>query len=134
LNIFEDVLHSAYHCLKVPATFGVITIFGSQKEDRNIQRGCTPGHKNVHFLREDTDQPKQPLPKQEISVEFKKAIKAKGHCTRVALDPRELDRTMCIRADISPEEQARLLQFLDKNSDVFAWSTSDLIGVSMEVI
>jgi hypothetical protein len=41
---------------------------------------------------------------------------------------------MCIGADISPEEQAKLLQFLDKNSDVFAWSTSDLIGVSMEVI
>jgi hypothetical protein len=27
-----------------------------------------------------------------------------------------------------------LLQFLDKNSDAFAWSTSDLIGVSREVI
>jgi hypothetical protein len=27
-----------------------------------------------------------------------------------------------------------LLQFLDKNSDVFPWYTSDLIGVSREVI
>jgi hypothetical protein len=27
-----------------------------------------------------------------------------------------------------------LLQFLDKNCDVFAWSTSDLIGASKEVI
>jgi hypothetical protein len=41
---------------------------------------------------------------------------------------------MCIRAEMSPEEQAKLLQLLDKNSDVFAWSTSDLIGVSREVI
>jgi hypothetical protein len=35
---------------------------------------------------------------------------------------------------MSPEEQVELLQFLDKNSDVFAWSTSDLIKVSREVI
>jgi hypothetical protein len=27
-----------------------------------------------------------------------------------------------------------LLQFLDKNNDVFVWSTSNLIGVSREVI
>jgi hypothetical protein len=27
-----------------------------------------------------------------------------------------------------------LIQFLDKNNDVFAWSTSDLVGVSKEVI
>jgi hypothetical protein len=26
------------------------------------------------------------------------------------------------------------LQFLDKNSNVFSWSTSDLVGVSREVI
>jgi hypothetical protein len=32
LNIFEAALHSAYLCLKIPATFGVITIFASQKE------------------------------------------------------------------------------------------------------
>jgi hypothetical protein len=52
----------------------------------------------------------------------------------VALDPRVPDRTVCIGAEMSPEEQVKLLQFLDKNSDVFVWSTSDLIGVSREVI
>jgi hypothetical protein len=31
-------------------------------------------------------------------------------------------------------KKAKLLQFLDKNSDVFAWSTSNLVGVSREVI
>jgi hypothetical protein len=52
----------------------------------------------------------------------------------VALDPRVPDRTVCIRAEMSPEEQAELLQFLNKNSDIFAWSTSNIIGVSREVI
>jgi hypothetical protein len=41
---------------------------------------------------------------------------------------------VCIEAEISPHEQVELLQFLDKNSDVFAWSTSDMVGVSREVI
>jgi hypothetical protein len=41
---------------------------------------------------------------------------------------------VCIRAEISPHEQVELLQFLDKNSEVFAWSTSNLVGVSGEVI
>jgi hypothetical protein len=52
----------------------------------------------------------------------------------VALDPRVPDITVCIGAEMSPEEQVKLLQFLDKNNDVFASSTSDLIGVSRQVI
>jgi hypothetical protein len=104
LNIFEAVLHLAYLCLKVPATFGVIIIFGTQKEARNIERGFAPGHKNVLFLREDVDQPEQTSSKQEILTEFKKAIEAEGDFTRVALNPRMPDRTMCIRAEMSREE------------------------------
>jgi hypothetical protein len=52
LNTFEATLHSGYLSLKIPATFGVISIFDSQKDARNIEPGFTPGHKNVHFLRE----------------------------------------------------------------------------------
>jgi hypothetical protein len=132
LNTFKVVLHSAY--LKVSATFSVITVFVNQKEARNIERGFAPRHKNVHFLREDTDQLEQPSPEQEISAEFKKGIKTEGDFTRVALDPRVPDRTMCIEAEMSLKEQAKLLQFLDKNNDVFAWHTSDLIGVCRQVI
>jgi hypothetical protein len=32
------------------------------------------------------------------------------------------------------KEQVELLAFLGKNSDVFAWSTSDLVGVSRDII
>jgi hypothetical protein len=32
------------------------------------------------------------------------------------------------------QKKGELLAFLDKNSDVFVWSTSDLIGVSRDVI
>jgi hypothetical protein len=100
---FQSLLHSTYLCLKVPATFGVVTVFDSQKEAKNIEHGFALCHKNVRFLREDTNQPKQPSPRQEISVEFKKAIKADGDFTRLALDPRVPDSTVCIGAEISPQ-------------------------------
>jgi hypothetical protein len=67
-------------------------------------------------------------------VKFKKAIEVEGEFTKVPLDPRVLDRTLCMRAEMSPEEQVELLHFLNKNSDSFAWSTSDLIGVNRDLI
>jgi hypothetical protein len=36
--------------------------------------------------------------------------------------------------ETSQEVQMKLLGFLDKNSNVFAWSTLDLVGVSRDVI
>jgi hypothetical protein len=53
LNMFEAALDSAYLCLKISATFRVISVFDSQQEARNIEKGFMLGHKNVHFLRED---------------------------------------------------------------------------------
>jgi hypothetical protein len=52
----------------------------------------------------------------------------------VALDPRVSDRTVCIGAEMDQREQMELIQYLDKNSDVFTWHTFELIGVSREVI
>jgi hypothetical protein len=49
LNTFEAALHSGYLYLKVPATIAIITVFDSQKEARNIERGFAPDHKNVYF-------------------------------------------------------------------------------------
>jgi hypothetical protein len=50
LNTFDAALHSGYLCLKIPATFGVISVFGSQHDARNTEKGFVLGHKNVHFL------------------------------------------------------------------------------------
>jgi hypothetical protein len=104
LNTFKAALHSGYLCLKVPTTFSIITVLGSQKEARSIERGFALGHKNVHFLREDAGQhvQVQHLSKQEASVEFKKAIEAEGDFKRVPLDPMKPDRAVNIDTDMSP--------------------------------
>jgi hypothetical protein len=60
LNTFKAALHSGYLCLKIPVTFRVIFVFGSQKDARNIEHGIVSSHKNVHFLREELDQYQQP--------------------------------------------------------------------------
>jgi hypothetical protein len=50
LNTFKATLHLGYLCLKIPATFDIISVFGSQQEAKNIEKGFASGHKNVHFL------------------------------------------------------------------------------------
>jgi hypothetical protein len=103
-------------------------MFDSQHEARNIEKGFTSDHKNVHFPWEQPEQDEtQPL------VECKKVIEAESEFQKVLLDPRVTDRIVCIGTEASQQEQAKLLSFLDKNINVFAWSTSDLVGVSRDV-
>jgi hypothetical protein len=114
---------------QLPTTFGVITIFDSQQEARNIEKGFAPGHKTAHFLREQPEQ-------NEIhpSTECRKVIEAEGEFKKVPLDPRVPDNTVCIGTEGNQQDQAEPLSFLNKNSDVFAWTTSDLVGVNRDVI
>jgi hypothetical protein len=44
------------------------------------------------------------------------------------------DRVVTIGAHLNPEEEKKLIQFLNKNKDVFAWSAKDLQGVDRDII
>jgi hypothetical protein len=48
---------------------------------------------------------------------------------KVLFDVMVLDQIVIIGSDLSQDEEARLVQFLQKNKYVFAWSAKDLIGV-----
>jgi hypothetical protein len=50
---------------------------------------------------------------------------------RVLLDAMVLDQTVVIGSDLSPVEEGSLVQFLQKNKDVFAWSTKDLTALQV---
>lgn len=50
LNKFEAIVHQTYLCMKMPAAKGIITGHGDQQMARNIERGITPGQKNVHCV------------------------------------------------------------------------------------
>ena len=56
------------------------------------------------------------------------------HTKKVPLCEDVPDRMVVIGKGLEEAEEARLMQFLRNNQDVFAWSSSDLRGVSREVI
>jgi hypothetical protein len=88
----------------------------------------------VHFLREETDQQVEWHVIKEAPTEFKKAIEAEGDFKKVALDTRVPVRAVCLNMETILEDQAKLLAFLNKNSNVSAWSSYDPVGVSREII
>jgi hypothetical protein len=122
LNTFEEALHSLYLCLKVPATLGVISIHGSQKDARNIEQGFTSGHKNVNCLHDAkaegcTDATTR---KDKGSFASRPTIELECETKRVMLDSKVLDKAVMICQDLSSSEEVEMLSFLDKNSDAFA--------------
>ena len=127
INKFEAIVHQLYLCMKIPAPAGVTTIRGDQQLARDIERGYTLGQKNVHNLRtvSKPDTFKQQLRDSEKTT-FEEDCKVK----KVPLDVHLHDKMVTINATLEPVEEKELLEFLRKNQDVFAWSASDLHGVS----
>jgi hypothetical protein len=117
--------------MKIPVPKGVITVFGDQQEARNIKKGHTSGQTNVYQLN-------SPEEKREPYIEAKRdkekiEIAANGETKKVYLDDMP-DRAVTIGAHLSPEEEKELIQFLNKNKDVFAWSAKELQGVDRHII
>jgi hypothetical protein len=44
------------------------------------------------------------------------------------------DRAVTMGAYLSPKEENELIQFLNKNKDIFVWSAKDLQGVDRDII
>jgi hypothetical protein len=135
LNTFEAALHSLYLCLKVPAGMGVITIHGSQKDARNIEQGFTLGHRNVNCLQDEKAKYGSSTAKRMNEGTFtSNPIEPECEIRKIPLDPRVPGKTVLIFQDLSSNEEAELLSFLDRNSDAFAWQTINLTGVNRDIM
>jgi hypothetical protein len=80
----------------------------------------------VHHLN-STQEKKDPYveaKRDKVKVE----IATDGETKKVYLDDMP-DRAVVIGAYLSSEEEKELVEFLNKNKDVFAWSAKDLQGV-----
>jgi hypothetical protein len=130
LNTFEAILHLAYLYLKVTTTFKVILVFGSQKDARNIEQGFALCHKNAHFVREEHEQYQQQACSTDprALVESKQAIEADGETKKVPLDPKVPIKSVFLGTEMSLKKRWSCWPSLTK-IDVFAWLTSDLIGI-----
>ena len=68
------------------------------------------------------------MPKGKIDLKDQEEKKT------VPLEDVVLDRKIMIGGNLSKEEEAELIKALAKNKDVFAWSASDLNGVSRDIV
>jgi hypothetical protein len=107
---------------------GVILVHGIQKHAKNIEQGFAPRHINVNCLQEaeGAEQQEPNTPKTEAGIDNKATIEPECETKRIPLDPRVPNKTIMISQDLTSEEETELLSFLNKNSDVFTWNTSDL--------
>jgi hypothetical protein len=66
----------------------------------------------------------------------KKKINVQSDCDtkKVLLDEMVWDQAVVIGSDLSPGEEGALIQFVQNNRDVFAWSAKDLTGVDQNFI
>jgi hypothetical protein len=76
----------------------------------------------------------QPPPCKEPKRGKEKANVEDYQIKKVPLDKHIPDKMVMISATLGEEEEKELLEFLCKNKDVFAWSASDLRGVSRDII
>ena len=115
-NKFNIAIHMGYLCMKIPALHGTITVHGSQKEARNIERAIYKSQRNINSVevaRSNSPEPSN-MPKGKIDLKDQEETKL------VPLEDAVLDRKVIIRGNLSKEEEAELIETLAKNKDVFA--------------
>jgi len=124
---FAAVIHQSYLCMKLPTAGGIITVFGNQEEARRCEDNASTSDKNVHVIEAPNE-----VNDGENCEEPEKlgGVSPAEHTKKVPLCEDVPDRMVIIGKGLEEAEEARLIQFLRNNQDVFAWSSSDLRGVS----
>ena len=129
VNKFNIAIHLGYLCMKIPALHVTITVHGSQKEARNIERAIYKLQSNINSIeaaRSNSPEPSD-MPKGKTDLKDQEETKS------VPMENAVLDRKVTIGGNLSKEE-AELIETLAKNKDIFDWSASDLQGVSRDII
>jgi hypothetical protein len=129
-NKFNTAIHMGYLCMKMSAFHGIITIHSSQKEARNIERAIYKSQRNINSV----DSAKNTELEPSDMLKGKTYLKDQEETKFVPLEDAVLDRKVAIEANLSKAEEIKLIETLAKNKNVFAWSASDLKGVSRDII
>ncbi|KAM0860250.1 hypothetical protein ACQ4PT_046658 [Festuca glaucescens] len=115
----------------MPGPEGIINILGDQQMARRIEVGCTPERRNIHVVLENSEMQEKD---DDECPEHQKPARPGGQTKNVQLRSNGAEREVMIGAEMMEDEERRLMQFLRSNEDVFAWSPSDIQGVSREII
>ena len=111
--------------MKMPSPFGIVAVHEDQATSRQIEGKPILGYSLVNEVSkkppsEEVDSENKVEPRAEAAEDTQKAPLSK-------LVP---EKCVHVGSDLVEHEKDRLLAFLQKNQDVFAWSAKDLQGVS----
>jgi len=134
LNAFEAATHSAYLCMKMPGTNGIITIFGSQDDAQRAENNWSPRDRKVNNIEVEEDQKQQKCNEQPQQEAIKEKTKPVDKPKQVIFDEDFPDQKVLIGSQLEGQEEQNLVKFLEKNKDIFAWTAKDQCGVSRSII
>jgi hypothetical protein len=132
INKFEAAIHGLYLCMKILGPQGVITVYGNQQTARNIERDFIPGQRNVHCLTTQREVSEVTHPTADEKV--KAQLQSNDGTKTIPLDPATPKQTVVISEELTSRDEEKLISYLSRNKDVFAWSALDLIRVSRTII
>jgi hypothetical protein len=70
-NKFNVAIHMGYLCMKMLALHGIITVHGSQKEARNIERAIYKSQRNIKSIEAARNDPIEPPDKPKGKIDLK---------------------------------------------------------------
>ena len=106
---FNAALHMAYLCMKIPALRGIITVRGSQKEARNIEKAIYRAQRNINAV-ESADKEQEPpdMPRGKTNMAGQEQTKL------IPLEKELPDRKVTISSELSKAEEEELIETLVK--------------------
>ena len=132
---FAAVINQAYLCMKIPTAGGVFTILSNQEEAKRCEDNAACAMKNVHAIEAANNGEEEEEAKPfKLDQTNKEGVMLAEHIKKVPLCEDVSDHTVTIGRGLEEADKSRLIQFLRNNQDVFARSSSDLRGVSREVM
>jgi hypothetical protein len=124
-NKFEVTIKQSYLCMKMSSPFRVIMVHGDQLASRRIEGRSILGYSLVNEVTKKKQEEEQNSEKT-VAPRAKPAEDTK----KTPLSKSTTDKCVHIGTDLPAQDKQKLIEFLYENSDVFAWSASDLQGVS----
>jgi hypothetical protein len=142
INKFAAVIHQGYLLMNIPTAAGVISVYGSQEEARRAECNTSVHNRHVHVINKDEGNEAVVAEEQRAKAQMRLSMKGAEAERMKAVDVMKTaplcadvpSRTVMIGTKVNAEDEAKLLQFLRHNQDVFTWSKSDLTGVHRSVI
>ena len=112
LNKFNAAAHMGYLCMKIPALHGVITVHGSQKEARNIEKAIYKSFRNINSVDSTQHEASQPpdMPRGKTDLADQEETKC------VPLQEAVPDKKVTISATLGREEELEFAGRVAKES------------------